>query len=61
MDEIKEGDLVQLKGSSKRGIVTAIVDYGTHVSYFVNTGQPIKFLAKREWLELIKDNTQTPE
>lgn len=59
MEEIKEGDLVQVKGSDKRGIVTAIIDYGTHVCYFVDTGQPIKFPAKREWIELITtENTE---
>ncbi len=61
MEEIKEGDLVQVKGSSKRGIVTAIVDYGTHVCYFVDTGELIKFPAKREWLEPIKDTDTIPE
>lgn len=55
MEEIKEGDIVRIKGTEKRGIVTAIIDYGTHVCYFVDTGELIKFPAKREWIE--PDNT----
>lgn len=54
MEEIKEGDLVQIKGTTDSGIVTAIIDYGTHVCYFVNIGKLIKFPARREWIELIK-------
>lgn len=54
MDEIKEGDIVQIIGTTDTRIVTAIVDYGTHVCYFVDIGKLIKFPAKREWIELIK-------
>ena len=54
MDEIKVGDLVRLKQSSTQGIVSGIKDYGTHVCYFLNIGQPLKFPAKREWIELVK-------
>lgn len=52
MEEIKEGDIVQIK-NGKRGIVTAIIDYGTHDCYFVDTGDLIKFPAKREWIDPI--------
>lgn len=54
MEEIKEGDLVQFKSDGERGIVSAIIDYGTHVCYFVDTGEIIKRPAKREWIEPIK-------
>ena len=52
MEEIKQGDIVQIK-NGKRGIVTAIIDYGTHVCYFVDTDDLIKFPAKREWIDPI--------
>lgn len=52
--EIEVGDLVQTTDGRIRGRVTYIVDYGTHVCYFLNTGMPIKFPAKREWIELVK-------
>lgn len=54
MDEIELGDLVRLKQSNTQGIVSGIKDYGTHVCYFLNIGQPLKFPAKREWIELVK-------
>lgn len=52
MEEIKIGDLVRVKGKDMVGYVTAIKDYGTHVCYFIDLGMPIKFPAKREWIEL---------
>lgn len=52
--EIEVGDLVQTHDGRIRGYVTSIVDYGTHVCYFLNTGMPIKFPAKREWIELVE-------
>ncbi len=52
MKEIKIGDLVRVKGKEMVGYVTAIKDYGTHVCYFIDLGMPIKFPAKREWIEL---------
>ncbi len=52
-DEIKMGDLVQTKDCKIQGYVSAIVDYGTHVCYFIDTGQLLKFPAKREWIEKI--------
>lgn len=53
MEEIGLGDLVRLK-SGTQGIVSGIKDYGTHVCYFLNIGKPLKFPAKREWIELVK-------
>lgn len=61
MEEIKVGDIVRIKDSEKRGYVSAIVDYGTHVCYFVDTGELIKFPAKREWIEPITTIDSTPE
>lgn len=52
--EIEVGDLVQTTDGRIRGRVTSIVDYGTHVCYFLNAGMPIKFPAKREWIELVE-------
>lgn len=52
--EIEVGDLVQTTDGRIRGRVTSIVDYCTHVCYFLNTGMPIKFPAKREWIELVE-------
>lgn len=54
MGEIEVGDIVRLKSSGTHGRVTGIVDYGTHICYFLNIGQPIKFPANREWIELVK-------
>ena len=51
-DEIEVGDLVQTTSGNMQGIVSAIKDYGTHVCYFIDIGQPLKFPAKREWLEI---------
>ncbi len=47
------GDFVQTKDCKIQGYVSAIVDYGTHVCYFIDTGQLLKFPAKREWIEKI--------
>jgi hypothetical protein len=52
-EEIKIGDVVRVTKSGKTGIVSSIVDYGTHVCYFIDMGSLIKFPAKREWIELI--------
>lgn len=54
MAEIELGDLVQTKDGEIQGVVSGIKDYGTHVCYFIDTGQPLKFPAKREWIELVK-------
>ena len=54
MNEIEIGDLVQTTDGQIRGIVSGIKDYGTHVCYFLDTGQFLKFPAKREWIELVK-------
>ena len=43
--EIEVGDLVQTTDGRIRGRVTSIVDYGTHVLYYLNTVMPIKFPA----------------
>lgn len=51
--KINIGDLVQTTDGKVRGYVTCIKDYGTHVCYFIDTGQLIKFPAKREWIERI--------
>ena len=56
MEEIKIGDLVRVKGKDMAGYVSAIKDYGTHVCYFIDLGLPIKFPAKREWIELVETN-----
>lgn len=53
MEKIEIGDIVRLKSSGEVGYVSSIVDYGTHVCYFVDTGDVIKFPAKREWIEPI--------
>lgn len=55
MEEIKIGDRVRIKGKDKVGYVSAIKDYGTHVCYFIDLGMPLKFPAKREWIELYKE------
>lgn len=52
--EIELGDIVQTHDGEIRGYVSAIVDYGTHVCYFIDTGQLLKFPAKREWIELVE-------
>lgn len=51
MEEIKIGDYVRIKGKDKAGYVCAIKDYGTHVCYYIDLGMPLKFPAKREWIE----------
>lgn len=52
--EIKIGARVRIKSNGRIGYVSAIKDYGTHVCYFINLGLPIKFPAKREWVELVE-------
>ena len=54
-DGIKIGDLVAIDDNEK-GIVESIIDYGTHIIYFVNTGDIIKFPAKREWITKVERN-----
>lgn len=51
MEEINIGDLVRVKGKDMVGYVSAIKDYGTHVCYFIDCGMPIKFPARKEWIE----------
>lgn len=53
-EKIELGDLVRIKDRETQGIVSGIKDYGTHVCYFLDTGQLLKFPAKREWIELVK-------
>lgn len=55
-NEIKIGDYVRIKSNGRIGYVSAIKDYGTHVSYFIDLGLPIKFPARREWIELVETN-----
>lgn len=57
-DGIAIGDTVRLKGSGKVGIVCAILDYGTHIAFFLDLGDWIKFPAKREWIELLQPAEQ---
>lgn len=59
MEEINIGDLVQTTDGKVRGYVSGIKDYGTHVCYFIDTGQLLKFPAKREWIERIHDPEDT--
>ena len=54
--EIKIGDYVRIKSNGRIGYVSAIKDYGTHVFYFIDLGLPIKFPARREWIELVETN-----
>ena len=58
MEEIKSGDLVQTHDGKIKGYVASIIDYGTHVCYFIETGQLLKFPAKREWIEKIPEAEQ---
>ena len=54
--EIKIGDYVRIKSNGRIGYVSAIKDYGTHVCYFIDLGLPLKFPARREWIELVETN-----
>lgn len=54
-DGIAIGDTVRLNSGSV-GIVCAIVDYGTHIAFFLDIGRWIKFPARREWFELLEKN-----
>lgn len=54
--QIKVCDCVRIKGNGKIGYVSAIKDYGTHICYFVDLGLPIKFPARREWIEYVETN-----
>ena len=51
MEEIKIGDLVRVKDIEMAGQVSCIKDYGTHIFYFIDLGLPIKYPARREWIE----------
>lgn len=53
-NEIKIGDYVRIKSNGRIGYVSAIKDYDTHARYFIDLGLPIKFPAKREWIELVE-------
>ena len=55
MEEIKIGDLVRVKGKDMAGYVSLIKDYSTHVCYFIDVGLPLKFPARREWIEPYKE------
>lgn len=52
-DGIAIGDTVILNSGSV-GIVCAIVDYGTHIVFFLDIGKWLKFPARREWIELLE-------
>lgn len=52
-DGIEIGDMVRLKGYETVGWVTSIIDFGTHVAFYIELGKPIRFPARREWIELI--------
>lgn len=49
-DGISLGDIVKLK-SGRIGYVSAIIDYGTHIAFFIDLGDIIKFPARCEWFE----------
>ncbi|MCH5241782.1 MAG: hypothetical protein J1F67_05090 [Muribaculaceae bacterium] len=51
-DGIAIGDLVDTKSKYGCGTVESIIDFDTHIVYYVNTGFPIKLPMKREWIEL---------
>lgn len=55
-NEIKIGDVVRLKSSGRIGVVSSIIDYGTHVCYFIDLGMILKFPARLEWIELYDNN-----
>jgi hypothetical protein len=57
-DGVGIGDTVRLKDSGSVGIVCAILDYGTHIAFFLDIGTWIKFPAKREWIELLQSAEQ---
>lgn len=52
-DGIAVGDTVRLE-SGTVGVVCAILDYGTHIAFFLDIGKWIKFPARREWIELLE-------
>ncbi|MCM1225134.1 MAG: hypothetical protein NC548_62855 [Lachnospiraceae bacterium] len=49
-DGIQLGDCVRINGDERCGYIASIIDYGTHIVYFVDFGDIIKFPAKREWI-----------
>ena len=52
---IKVGDRIRIINKKDGfGVVESIIDYGTHVCFFVNIGLPLKMPLKREWIELVK-------
>lgn len=57
-DGIAIGDTVRLKDSGSVGVVCSILDYGTHITFFLDIGTWIKFPAKREWIELLQSAEQ---
>lgn len=57
-DGIGIGDTVRLKDNGNVGIVCAILDYGTHIAFFLDIGSWIKLPVKREWLELLQSAEQ---
>lgn len=54
--EIKVGDYVRINDGGEVGYVASIVDYGTHIAYFVELGTLLKFPAKREWITKLNGN-----
>lgn len=59
-DGIAIGDTVRLQ-SGNVGIVCAIIDYGTHIAFFLDLGKWIKFPARREWIELLQKANDNEE
>lgn len=57
-DGIAIGDYVRLKDSGSVGMVCSILDYGTHIAFFLDLGRWIKFPAKREWIEPLQPSEQ---
>lgn len=57
-DGIKVGDIVKLKLNEMIGFVNSIIDYGTHIVFFIEFGLPLSFSARREWIELVESRTQ---
>lgn len=54
-DGIALGDIVKLKkDNSRAGYISSIIDYGTHIAFFIDFGDFIKFPARREWIKLLK-------
>lgn len=55
-DGIRIGDYVRMNNDGRIGYVASIIDYGTHVVYFIELGKIIKFPCKREWITKLDKN-----